>query len=307
MGQESPSTETVAVESQPTLSIVIPAFNEEGGIGPVISQLKELLAGKACSHEILVVNDGSTDGTAEVAARAGAEVVSHAYNIGNGAAVKTGLRSARGEFILLMDGDGQHTPEDAWRIFECLREKKFEMVVGARTYASHAGQHRALANTVYNRLASYVVGRKIPDLTSGLRVMKRHIAEEFVNLLPNTFSYPSTITLVVFRSGYSVGYVPIEAKVRTGKSKIRLFSDGMRFLLIILRICTLVAPMRVFIPLALVSIVLGVSNLSYTMITMNGRVTNTSTALFMFAVQLFVLGLISEQVTQLFMSRSTKK
>jgi glycosyltransferase involved in cell wall biosynthesis len=220
---------------KPAVTVVLPAFNEAEVVGETVKRIRELHP----YFEILVVDDGSTDSTMQAAMDAGANVWPHPYNMGNGAAVKSGLRAARGDYVVLMDADGQHDPADIGRLLEYA--DRFDMVVGARTKASKTKAHRNLANSIYNRFASYVTKFKIEDLTSGFRVMRRATVEQYIYLLPNTFSYPSTITMAYLRSGRSVVYVPIETARRVGKSKIKLVRDGTRFLLIITKIATLFA------------------------------------------------------------------
>ena len=276
-------------------SIVIPAYNEGGAIGSVLGRLIGQLNDMERPYEILVVSDGSTDETAAEVAEVGDPVrlVEHPYNMGNGAAIKTGIRQARGKVLVCMDADGQHSPEDIARfIGECER---FDMVVGARSSASQAGWHRSLANRIYNAFASYVTGRKIEDLTSGYRAMRRSVALHFVGLLPNGFSYPTTITLSMLRAGFSVAYIPKEAAKMVGKSKIRNHSDGPKFLLVIMKICMLFAPLKIFLPVSMYLFLMGIGYYGYTFVTQH-RFTNMSMLLFTTSVMVFMMGLIAEQV-----------
>jgi glycosyltransferase involved in cell wall biosynthesis len=277
---------------KPAVTVVLPAFNEAEVVGETVKRIRELHP----YFEILVVDDGSTDSTMQAAMDAGANVWPHPYNMGNGAAVKSGLRAARGDYVVLMDADGQHDPADIGRLLEYA--DRFDMVVGARTKASKTKAHRNLANSIYNRFASYVTKFKIEDLTSGFRVMRRATVEQYIYLLPNTFSYPSTITMAYLRSGRSVVYVPIETARRVGKSKIKLVRDGTRFLLIITKIATLFAPLRIFMPVSVVFFLLGIGYYAFTYLT-QGRFTNMSALLLNSAVIVFLIGLVSEQVTQL--------
>jgi glycosyltransferase involved in cell wall biosynthesis len=280
------------------ISIIVPAYNEAKTIGEVIERLKEICQGS----EIIVVNDGSTDDTGVVAKNAGALVYNHPYNIGNGAAIKTGIRIASGEVLVFMDGDGQHNPEDIKRLLDYFPE--FDMVVGARDGGSQASSGRAFGNWVYNKLASYVTKFKIKDLTSGFRAVKSEIARQFVYLLPNTYSYPTTLTLSVLRSGRSLEYVTIRATERKrGKSKIRVFSDGVRFFLIITKICTLYSPLRVFLPISFLIFCTGLGYYAYTFLA-HGRFTNMSALLFSTSVIIFMMGLVSEQICQMRFERS---
>ncbi len=246
--------------------------------------------------EIFVVNDASTDDTVKIAQEAGAWVFSHPYNMGNGAAVKTGIRMATGDKIVLIDGDGQHNPEDIPRLLEA--SKNYDMVVGARSPRTQANILRRCANFMYNILASYVTRRKIKDLTSGFRVVDRKTVLNYLSLLPNTFSYPTTITLSYLRSGRSVCYIPIHAGKRRGKSKIRLLRDGVRFFLIIIKISTLFSPLLIFLPVSFTSFMIGMLYYAYTYLAQH-RFTNMSALLFISSVIIFMMGLISEQITQL--------
>ena len=274
------------------VSIVIPAFNEGPAVADVVSALKAV----ASWHEIIVVDDGSRDDTAVRAKAAGACVIRHPYNKGNGAAVKSGIRSATGEFVLIMDGDGQHRPEDAQRMVSRLGE--YDLVIGSRSTSTQATQARRFGNSALNRLASYLTGRSIPDLTSGFRAARREQLREFLHLLPNGFSTPTTTTLAFIKAGYNVGFEPVEARPRVGTSKIRLAHDGSRFLLIILKIVTLFSPLRVFLPISLLCFALGVGYALYT-IYWEMHVTNSSVLLIMLAVIVFLVGLVSEQISAL--------
>jgi glycosyltransferase involved in cell wall biosynthesis len=288
--------------SKPTVSIIIPAYREGKGIRVVVDGVHRVMELTGQSYEIIVVNDGSDDETAAEAQKAGARVISHPYNIGNGAAIKTGIRQAKGKILIMMDGDGQHKPED---IPELLKKiDQFDMVVGARTGDSKSHLHRKIANEFYNLFASYICKRKIQDLTSGFRAIKTDIARQFVSLLPNSFSYPTTITMAVLRSGYSLAYVPIEVNHRVGKSKIKLIRDGTRFFFIILKIATLFSPMKVFLP---VSALMFLTGLSYGLIRIfyfDSRYGPTSAMLMTMAVVVFMVGLVSEQVAQMRFDRS---
>ena len=272
------------------VSVVIPAYNE----GPVIAQVVAAIASSGPWHEIIVVDDGSKDDTGAHASAAGAIVVRHPYNKGNGAAVKSGIRRATGEYILILDGDGQHSPEDARRLVSRLGE--YDLVIGARATSTQATHARRFGNTALNQLASYLTGRDIPDLTSGFRGARRECLREFLHLLPNGFSTPTTTTLAFIKAGYNVAFEPAEARPRVGTSKIRLARDGVRFLLIILRIVTLFSPLRVFVPISLAAFVLGGAYAAWTIATQS-HVTNSSVLLIMLAVIVFLVGLVSEQIS----------
>jgi len=230
------------------LTVLLPAYHEERVIGRVVADIRELYPDPA-AVEVLVVDDGSKDGTATEAAAAGARVVRHPYNKGNGAAIKTGIRAARGDVIVMMDADGQHNPSDIPRLLDPINEE-YDMVVGARSRGSQKW-YRLLVNTIYNVLASYLTGFRVEDLTSGFRAIRRDLALQFCYLLPNTFSYPTTLTMAVIKAGYNLKYVEIHAAERVGKSKIKLFRDGARFLLIMTRIAVLFSPLKVFLPIGL--------------------------------------------------------
>ncbi len=286
----------------PAVSVVIPAYNEKEGIATVVTNIQQVMASQNQSYEIIVVDDGSHDATAESARQAGARVISHPYNIGNGAAVKTGIRNARGKALVILDADGQHNPEDIPRLLEKL--ETYDMAVGARTHDSETSLHRDAANKIYNFFASYICRMKIEDLTSGFRAIKTVIARRFVYLLPNTFSYPTTITLAIVRSGHSLAYVPIRTAKRKGRSKIKLLRDGTRFFLIIVKIATLFSPLRIFIPVSAAMFLTGFAWGLVKIFFLGGRYGPTSAMLMTMAVVVFMVGLVSEQVAQLRFDRS---
>ena len=283
---------------KPNVSIIIPAYNEAQAIGDVVTKITKLYP----DFEVIVVNDGSIDDTADVAKAAGALVYSHPHNIGNGAAIKSAIRFASGKILVFMDGDGQHRPEDIKDMLIYFPD--YDMVVGARSKNHHASWGRALANRIYNWLASYVAKFPIQDLTSGFRAVKSEIAHNFLYLLPNTYSYPTTLTLGVLRSGRSVKYIPIHTQNRKkGRSKIRVFRDGMRFFLIITKICALYSPLRIFLPVSFAMFCLGLGYYLYTYFT-SGRFTNMSALLFTTSILIFMMGLVSEQICQMRFERS---
>ena len=283
------------------VSVVIPAFNESENIGDLVQTILQ----RYPDFEVVVIDDGSEDNTAEVAADSGAIVYSHPYNIGNGAAIKSGIRAATGEIFVFMDGDGQHNPEDIAKLLEHMPE--FDMVVGARVKGSQASVGRGIGNRIYNWLGSYVSKFAIQDLTSGFRAVKADVARSFVYLLPNTYSYPTTITLGILRTGRSVKYVPIKTQPRRkGSSNIRLFHDGVRFFMMIIRICTLYSPMRVFLPVSFIMFLLGSLRYLDSYIT-EGRFTNMSALLYVASIIIFMMSLISEQICHLRFERRERK
>jgi glycosyltransferase involved in cell wall biosynthesis len=281
-----------------SLSIVIPAKNESGAIAAVVAN--------ACLQypdaEVIVVDDGSDDDTAKVAAEAGAMVVRHPESLGNGAAIKSGARAATGEVIAFMDGDGQHTASELAPLLQRLDEG-YEMAIGARDTGSHANVGRLFANGLYNGIASMMSGRKILDLTSGFRVARAEKFKQFLYLLPNGFSYPTTITMAFLRSGYAITFEPISAAERVGKSHIRPIRDGVRFLIIIFKVATLYSPLKIFLPASGLFFATGLGYYAYTYVA-TARFTNMSMLLFSASVIIFLIGLISEQITALTYSRS---
>ena len=278
--------------TQPALSIIIPAKNEAASIGQVVEGVRQRYA----DAEILVIDDGSSDDTKQTAEQAGATVISHPHSLGNGAAVKTGARNASGETLVFMDGDGQHDPADIARLLERM-ERGFDMVVGARSTAkSHANAGRLMANGIYNLVASIVTGHTIPDLTSGFRAVNAGKFRKYLYLLPNGFSYPTTITMAFMRSGFPVDFIEIDAARRVGKSHIRPIRDGLRFMVIIFKIATLYAPLKLFLPASALFFLTGAGYYAYTFST-HGRFTNMTGLLLSAAVVVFLIGLISEQIT----------
>jgi glycosyltransferase involved in cell wall biosynthesis len=273
-------------------SLVIPAFNEAASIGIVVRDL----AAAAPWLEILVVDDGSTDETGPQAAAAGARVIRHPYNKGNGAAVKSGIRQSAGTFILIADADGQHRPSDATRLVSQL--DAYDLVIGARAGHTQASLARRLGNTMLNAVASYLTEQPIPDLTSGFRAARREYLLEFIHLLPNGFSTPTTTTLAFMRAGYSVRFEPVEAAQRSGVSKIRLGADGFNFFLILLKVITIFSPMRIFAPISAAAFLLGAGYGVWTIAT-QAHVTNSSVLLILLSVVFLLVGLVSEQISSL--------
>ena len=286
------NTQTADNHTHANVTILLPAYNEALSIADTIKKIKKLYP----HYELLVIDDGSSDHTVQNAIESGANVRPHPYNIGNGAAIKTGIRCAKGDWIVMMDADGQHDPADIAKLLE--HKDKFDMVVGARSNKTQASFLRLVANSIYNTFASYVTKFDIQDLTSGFRLVRRESARKYLYLLPNTFSYPSTLTLAYLRSGLSIKYVPIEAKKRQGKSKIKLFQDGARFFLIITKIATLFSPLRVFLPVSFTLFLTGLIYYLYTFITAH-RFSNMSALLFSSALIIFMMGLVSEQISQM--------
>lgn len=294
----------VSQKNKPNISVIIPAFNEADGIADVIKKIKTVTQKTDKYVEIIVIDDGSKDDTAKNASKAGAHVIQHPYNIGNGAAVKTGIRHAHGKIIVTMDGDGQHNPQDIPRLVNEIG--KYDMVVGSRNSQSDTATHRDVANKVFNALATYVSGQKIEDLTSGFRAVKAHIARQFLYLFPNKFSYPSTITLSVVRAGYSLKYESIAFARRSSnsKSKIKPLQDGMRFLFIILKIAVFYAPLKIFAPLSLFIFLLGIGYGLFRIFIFQAPYGQTSALLISTSVLTFLVGLVSEQIAQLRFDRS---
>lgn len=290
-------------DSQPSsplkTTIVLPARNEQQSVGEVVRGIRNALP----AAEVIVVDDGSKDGTAAVARAQGAMVISSPYSMGNGAAIKRGARAASGEILIFMDADGQHNPADIPKLLQKLDEG-YDMVVGARGREGQANAGRGLANAFYNKLASWMTGFKVLDLTSGFRAVRTEKFREFLHLLPNGFSYPTTITMAFFRSAYAVAYVPVLVAARVGTtSHIRPLRDGIRFLLIIFKIATLYSPLKLFAPVGFGFALLGLGYYGYTF-AMVHRFTNMSVLLFSAAVIIFLIGLISEQITSLVYSKS---
>jgi glycosyltransferase involved in cell wall biosynthesis len=275
------------------ISVILPAKNEAKALVDLLPKLKAVVP----DAEIIVSDDGSTDETAALCAQIGVRRVSTPYSMGNGAAIKRGTRSAQGDILVFMDADGQHSPESILQLLRKLHEG-FDMVVGARDWAGQAGVGRGLANKLYNRIASWMTGFEVADLTSGFRVVRAQRFKEFVYLLPNGFSYPTTITMAFFRSAYPVAYEPVPVRSRLGKSHIKPIRDGLRFLLIIFKIATLYSPLKLFVPASTVFLLLGTGYYAYTFFSFH-RFTNMSALLFSASAIIFLIGLVSEQITAL--------
>ncbi len=275
------------------ISIVLPSKNEAASLLTLLPRIREVIS----NAEIIVIDDGSADDTVQICKDCQVRVISHPYSMGNGAAIKTGARNALGKILVFMDADGQHKPEDIPRLLERL-SAGYDMAVGARDYESQAGAHRAFANGFYNRLSSWMVGQKIHDLTSGFRAVRANKFRKFLYLLPNAFSYPTTITMSFFRAGFGVAYVPIQAPKRIGKSHVNVWRDGLRFLLIIIKIGTLYSPQKLFLPISFSFFLTGACYYLYTFLSIH-RFTNMSALLFISAILTFLIGIVSEQVSAL--------
>ena len=276
------------------LSIIMPAYNEAEIVGQVVADIRHRYPDPD-KVEVLVVDDGSTDNTSEAAVTAGARVIRHPYNKGNGAAIKTGIRAARGETLVMMDGDGQHAPVDIERLVTSIGE--YDMVVGARGKGSQQW-HRQLANSVYNAFATYLTGFLVQDLTSGFRAVRRKLAIQFCYLLPNTFSYPTTLTMVIIKAGYSLKYIEIQTSRRVGKSKINLVVDGLRFFVVMAKIATIFSPLKVFLPLGLFIFLPGALYAVYRL-AIGQRWTIPIVISVSIGAVILSLGLISEQIALL--------
>lgn len=278
-----------------SVSVVIPARNESASIGTLVAALRQRLP----AAEIFVVDDGSSDGTGAVASAAGATVLRHPVSRGNGASIKTGARAASREFLVFMDADGQHRAEDVPTLLARLGEGH-DLVVGTRSASAHANPARRFANGLYNRLASWLTGQPIRDLTSGFRAVRRAAFVQFIPLLPNQFSYPTTSTMCLIRAGYGVHFEPVTVLARTAgtASHIRPLRDGGRFVIIILKIATLYSPLKIFGTVAASLFATSAWYYAYTYIT-EGRFTNAGALLFTTAILAFLIGLVSEQITQL--------
>lgn len=288
-------------KKNPLLSIVIPAKNEANSLPDLLQKIRAQFP----NAETIVVDDGSDDGTANVAREKGATVVVHPYSLGNGGAVKSGVRAAHAPVVILMDGDGQHRPEDISNLLAKL-ESGYDMVIGARNATGHASLFRRLANWIYNRLASLIVGHPIHDLTSGMRAVRKNLFDQILPLLPNGFSYPTTSTMAFFRLGYRVGYEPITVLKRQGESHIKVLQDGFRFLLIIIKIGTLYSPLKLFVPLSAGTFAAGAMYYAYTYF-LEGRFTNMAALLFSASIFIFLFGLLSEQITTLLYSQTSNR
>ncbi len=272
------------------LTIIIPVYNEEQSIKEVISSVKI-----ACPHdEIIVVDDGSTDGTPGLLKTMGIRCIRHPYNKGYGAALKTGVRNASHNVVVFMDGDKQHQPNDVHRLAEFVDQ--YDMVVGARAKGSQVSAFRSSGKKILGLLANYLSGMKIPDLNSGFRAIKKDILMKYMHILPNTFSFTTTITLALIKDGYNVKYVPIKTEKRIGKSKLRPFRNGFEFILLIMRTTVLFDPLKVFLPISLISAGLGTLDALYYVI-FHTSISKSSLLLIFSGLLIFCFGLLADQVS----------
>lgn len=295
------NSEPPAGNADPLLTVIIPALNEAASLRALLPRTRATFP----DAEILVVDDGSTDDTAEICAANGCGCVRNPYRMGNGAAIKRGVRAARGTYLAMMDGDGQHQPDDLLQLWQHLRAYDLDMVIGARSGAAQASLARRFGNAVFRRLATWMTGRPIPDLTSGMRVANAARFREFLHLLPNGFSYPTTSTMAFFRSGYTVDFMPIRVSARKGKSHLKIWREGVRFLVIIFKIGSLYSPLKLFLPVAAFLFLSATALYLYTYVS-EGRFTNMSALLYMTSLLTFLIGMVSEQITNLMFARSGK-
>jgi glycosyltransferase involved in cell wall biosynthesis len=286
----------------PPLSIIIPALNESGGLRGLLPELTRRFP----EAEIVIVDDGSNDDTGRVADEFGCNVVRNPYRMGNGAAIKRGVRAAKGETLAMMDADGQHTVSDLELLCERFQKEDLDMLIGARNARDHASLFRRLGNAAFNRLASWMTGQRILDLTSGLRVCNARHFREFLHLLPNGFSYPTTSTMAFFRSGYTVAFEPISVQRREGTSHLKIWREGVRFLVIIFKIGSLYSPLKLFAPVSAFLFTAATVLYGFTFWEA-GRFTNMSALLYMTSLLTFLIGIVSEQITSLMFARRERQ
>lgn len=280
------------------LSIILPALNEATSLATLLPQLKQAFP----AAELIVVDDGSSDHTADLCTELDCRLIRNPYRMGNGAAIKRGARAARGRNLAMLDADGQHTAASLLCLWKRFKSADIDMVVGARNPRDHASPFRRFGNFIFNRLASWMAGQQISDLTSGLRISRTHRFREFLHLLPNGFSYPTTTTMAFFRSGYTVAYEPIDVQQREGRSHLRIWREGARFLVIIFKIGALYSPLKLFLPIAAFLFAAATLLYGYTYLE-NGRFTNMSALLYMTSLLTFLIGIVSEQITSLMFAR----
>ncbi|MGB5776648.1 MAG: glycosyltransferase family 2 protein, partial [Sedimenticolaceae bacterium] len=284
------------------LSIILPALNEARSLEHLLPDLKQAFP----DAELIVVDDGSQDDTAAVCEANGCRVVRNPYRMGNGAAIKRGVRAAGGKYLAMLDADGQHSAGHLRRLWARFQSEDLDMLVGARYRGDHASVFRRFGNFAFNRLASWMTGQRITDLTSGLRICKAHRFREFLHLLPNGFSYPTTSTMAFFRSGYSVAYEPIDVQQREGRSHLKIWREGVRFLVIIFKIGALYSPLKFFLPISIS--LFGAASLLYAYtFAAEGRFTNMSALLYMTSLLTFLIGMVSEQITSLMFARRERE
>ena len=285
----------MTIKKNDLISIIIPAYNEADSIHGVLEDIRKGFDSRKV--EILVIDDGSTDQTAEIAERGGAKVIQHLHNKGYGASLKSGIRAADGQFVLFMDADGQHRAVEALKLIDAFSSKPADMVVGQRSRLMHSPMWRMPGKWALGWMANYLTRRRIPDLNSGLRLINREVVTRYMDLCPNGFSFSTTITMVLIHRGYEVLYVPFEINKRKGKSTVSL-STGLDTLLLILRIATLIDPLRIFVPLSLLIAFVGIAwGIPYAL--MGNGISIGSMLAIVTAILLFSIGLISDQISQL--------
>jgi glycosyltransferase involved in cell wall biosynthesis len=277
------------------LSVVIPAYNEEEVILQTIAEIEQSLAPLPITYNIIVSDDGCTDGTSAKAAHSGAFVVTSAENSGYGAALKKGIAAGQSEFVAIIDADGTYPADRLPAMLEAAGTA--DMIVGARDAAmTNVAPIRRPAKLMLNALASYLAQRRIPDLNSGLRVFRRTSLQRFIPLLPEKFSFTTTITLCMVCSNLRVVYLPIDYKPRIGKSKIR-YTDFSAFVLLVLRTIMLFNPLRIFMPLGSVLFVLGVGKLCYDILI--GNLSESAVFCLLAAIIIWGLGLTADMMARL--------
>lgn len=290
-------------DAEVELSIILPALNEAPSLEGLLPDLKQAFP----DAEIVVVDDGSSDDTASICERLDCRRVTNPYRMGNGAAIKRGARAASGTNLAMMDADGQHTAEHLKRLWQRFSsDEDLDMLVGARSDPDQASVLRRVGNIVFNYLASWMTGQKISDLTSGLRITRANRFREFLHLLPNGFSYPTTSTMAFFRSGYTVAYEPIDVQRREGRSHLKIWREGVRFLVIIFKIGSFYSPLKLFLPASLLLFAAATALYAYTFFTA-GRFTNMSALLYMTSLLTFLMGIVSEQITSLMFARRERE
>ena len=282
------------------VTVIIPAYNEERAIATVLAELGEELAESCHEVEIIVVDDGSQDNTAAIAGQQpGVTVLQHRKNRGYGAALKTGLRHAGNELICITDADGTYPNGRIPDLVARLEAERYDMVVGARVGDEVAiPLSRRPAKWLLGKLANYVAGEKIPDLNSGLRVFRRDVALRFGTILPDTFSFTTTITLAMLTNRYLVDYVPINYYARVGQSKIRPVQDTLNFLQLVWRIALYFAPLKLFLPLSALLFLVAVAWALFTLLYWGQLADVTTLVIVMTAFQVAVIGMLAELINK---------